>query len=76
MSDTNRMLPSHSSWLYVDDSTSPQNISIILPGGETAIKDIDADANGNGAIYNIHGQSLRKPQSGINIIDGRKVVVK
>lgn len=76
MSETNRMLPSHSSWLYVDDSTSPQSISIILPGGETSIKDIDADANGNGAIYNIHGQSLRKPQSGINIIDGRKVVVK
>ena len=76
MSETNRMLPSHSSWLYVDDSTSTQNISIIFPGGETAIKDIDADANGNGAIYNIHGQSLRKSQSGINIIDGRKVVVK
>lgn len=27
-------------------------------------------------IYNLAGQRLSKPQKGINIIDGKKVVVK
>ena len=31
---------------------------------------------GEGSIYNLSGQRLQKPQRGVNIIDGKKVVVK
>lgn len=43
----------------------------------TAISDITADkAEGNGAIYNLAGQRVEKMQKGINIINGKKYVVK
>lgn len=48
-----------------------------LPG-QTAISAIDA-ANGQRkgeARYNLGGQRLSQPQRGINIVDGKKVVVK
>lgn len=42
---------------------------------EDAIKGIEANTE-NGVIYNLAGQRLSKPVKGINIINGRKVVVK
>lgn len=35
-----------------------------------------ADANGADAVYNIAGQRLAEPRSGISIVNGRKVVLK
>lgn len=44
---------------------------------ETAIEGITADViDGNTPIYNLRGQRLSQPQKGINIIGGKKVVVK
>ena len=40
------------------------------------IESVYADAQGNAAVYNINGQKLSKPKKGINIIGGKKVVVK
>lgn len=46
-------------------------------GTETSISLTPADSHViEGSIYNIAGQRLSKPQRGINIINGRKVVVK
>lgn len=42
---------------------------------ETAIKGIEANTE-NGVIYNLAGQRLSKPVKGVNIINGRKVIVK
>ena len=42
----------------------------------TAIYSIKADDSHHAIIYNLAGQRLSKPQKGINIIDGKKVVVK
>ena len=33
-------------------------------------------SKGEGSIYNLNGQKLSAPQKGINIINGRKVIVK
>jgi hypothetical protein len=41
-----------------------------------AIQDIATEDAGNGAIYNIAGQKLSAPQKGINIINGKKYLVK
>ena len=73
---TDRFVPSHSSWLSLDDSTAPQSISIVMPGSETSVVHVTGGNTGNDIIYNIHGQEMRKPQGGINIINGRKVVVR
>ena len=42
----------------------------------TAINSIKSDESHHAIIYNLSGQRLSKPQKGINIIDGKKVVVK
>ena len=50
------------------------------PGGEedpaVGISDIHASKGGKTSIFNIVGQRLSAPQKGMNIINGRKVVVK
>ena len=40
------------------------------------IESVYADGQGNAVIYNVNGQKLSKPRKGINIIGGKKVVVK
>ena len=40
------------------------------------IESVYADGQGNVVIYNVNGQKLLKPQKGINIIGGKKVVLK
>ena len=40
------------------------------------IKDVNADVNQNDIIYSLSGQRLNKMQKGINIVNGRKIVVK
>jgi hypothetical protein len=40
------------------------------------IEGVYADGQGNAVIYNVNGQKLSKPRKGINIIGGKKVVVK
>lgn len=42
----------------------------------TGIDEVKMDINNNNRIFNMSGQKLDKPQKGINIINGRKVVVK
>ena len=50
---------------------------IVIDGQEvTAVEGIETKANTVETIYNLNGQQLTKPQRGINIINGRKVVVK
>lgn len=76
MDENNRIMPSHSSWLNIDDSAQPNSISIVLPEQETGIEDIESVETSIKNIYNVQGQSLLKPQPGVNIINGKKVVVK
>lgn len=49
----------------------------IIEMDETAIDDIDMkDSNRHAEIYNLAGQKLRNPRKGINVIDGKKVLVR
>jgi hypothetical protein len=71
-----RQLPPHSSWLSIE-STSP-SIGIIMPDAETGIEAPTSDDinSASASIYNLHGQSLKSPRPGINIINGKKMIVK
>lgn len=42
----------------------------------TGIDELNSDATRDAPVYNLRGQRLAAPQKGINIIGGRKVVVK
>ena len=47
-------------------------------GETTSIRTINVnlETQNDGAIYNLQGQRLNAPRKGINIINGRKVIVK
>jgi len=44
--------------------------------GTTGIEDIHAAQTGETVIYNLNGQRLQKMQKGINIVNGKKVLMK
>lgn len=48
--------------------------SFVLGAPATAIKSVSTTSSS--AIYNLAGQRLSQPQKGINIVDGKKVLVK
>ena len=43
---------------------------------EDGIESVNGNGNGNNAVYNLSGQKLGKPQKGVNIVNGKKVLVK
>ena len=47
-----------------------------MPDGIEAIQNSEFRIQGDDAIYNLAGQRLSKPQRGMNIIGGRKVIIK
>lgn len=71
--------------LYVPDGTSSDYASaehwknfLIKEGtpSETAIKDITTDPQAESTIYDLQGHRLAQPRKGLNIINGKKVLVK
>ena len=73
---TQRTIPAHSAWLQTDDADAPSALSVSIPGEETSVNEIHSVNGSASAIFNIQGQRLSSPQSGINIVDGKKVLVK
>lgn len=70
-------------WGFKDDGTislskgkEPTTYPLMLIPYTTNAIDIPTATNGATAIYNIMGQKLTKPHRGINIINGKKVMVK
>lgn len=58
-------------------NTSPWNLfSNILDLSQSGIDNVILDNNNFDIIYNIMGHKLAYPQRGVNIINGRKVLVR
>lgn len=63
-----------------------ENKTVVTPGQKTlvvgkddlidAIESVDMNATGDQKIFNLQGVQLNKAQKGVNIINGRKVMVK
>ncbi|MCQ2225148.1 MAG: M6 family metalloprotease domain-containing protein [Paludibacteraceae bacterium] len=51
-------------------------MEVWLSGPTTSITDIQNSLTQPRAIYNLQGQRLSKPQRGINIMDGKKIIYK
>jgi len=59
--------------------SSPSALKVIHGGGDgtTAIGNIETEGKaGQTTIYNLNGQRIAAPQKGINIINGKKVIIK
>ena len=64
---------------YIVADGSAKSLNIVINGEETnGIEAISNSQliNGNEPIYNLNGQRLEQKQRGVNIIGGRKVVVR
>jgi uncharacterized repeat protein (TIGR02543 family) len=71
-----KMVATNRAYISILKSESEVKGFIALPGSEeTAVEAVKADAE-NGVIFNLAGQRIQKLQRGINIINGKKVVVK
>ncbi len=51
-------------------------VKLSIGGVETGIESIDGIENNEQTIYNLAGQRLNKAQKGVNIINGKKVLIK
>ena len=61
---------------YLEIAGSPVKAYLFEGDGATGISLTPTLSEGEGAIYNVAGQRLQRPQKGINIIGGKKVAVK
>jgi len=62
---------------YIDATASQGGVKMFIDGIATGIHEINGlDTTENGPIYNIAGQRMSKVQKGLNIVNGKKVLVK
>ena len=63
---------------YTIHSSSEQAVSTTAEDVITGLPDLKRASEGNAPlrIYNVSGQRIAKPQQGLNIIDGKKVIMK
>ena len=61
---------------YWDASQEDGAIIITFPRDPAGIKGVLVDEDKDVRIYDLMGRRLEKPRKGINIIGGKKVVVK
>ena len=75
-------MPGHSAYLSLPTTATAEADFIVLvwkdsveTGTGNAIK-ADYDPERDGCVYNVYGQRLSAPRKGVNIIGGRKVIIK
>ena len=78
--------PNNDCWELIDEQTdnstlqavnyTPFDFALVIKDDETGISLTPSLSEGEGAIYNLAGQRIYKLQRGINILNGKKVVVK
>lgn len=79
--------PDDESWELIDEQTdnntlqavnyTPFDFLLVRKDEETDMKTLTPTlSKGSGAVYNLAGQRISKLQKGINIVDGKKVVVR
>ena len=49
---------------------------IVMDDDTDAIQTIDADTTSHAVIYDINGQRLAEPRQGLNIINGKKTILR
>lgn len=63
-------------YFTVDSKAGVKNFVLSFDDDATAIDAVETTQQANAEIYNLAGQRLSKVQKGVNIVNGRKVLVK
>ena len=63
-------------YLKIDNAAAASSMRIIIDGETTGIRSVDNAKAADGIYYNLAGQRLAAPQKGVNILNGRKVIIK
>lgn len=63
-------------YFKVNGASSVKGIAFEIVDDADGINDVNANLNGNENIYNVAGQRLGKMQKGINIVNGKKIIIK
>ena len=53
-----------------------QRFGVAISGGATGIQNVQRSTPNVQRYYNLHGQRMSKPRKGLNIVDGRKVIIQ
>jgi hypothetical protein len=72
--DAQNTLTSYSEWLYGLDENFDEET--YLDAITDIAKDEDSQSGNGTAIYTIEGIRLSRPQRGVNIINGKKILIK
>lgn len=62
-------------YLHVDNSAGVKSLGIAFDDA-TAIDEVESVQGENAEVYNLAGQRLAAPHKGVNIVNGKKVLVK
>ena len=70
-------LAAHTAYLKLTQNRAPKLSVVLGDGNTTSIGGIDSTTGPeNKAIYNLNGQRMSTVQKGVNIIGGKKVIIK
>ena len=75
-SDESTSLKALRAYFQLDRNNNVKSINMNFDGDATSIGLTPTLSKGEGAIYNLQGQRISAPQRGINIVGGKKVLVK
>lgn len=70
------VVPANKAYLQVKDVNAAALRIVFADGEATAIEAVESAAKNDGVYYNIAGQRVQTPTSGIYIVNGKKVLVK
>ena len=58
------------------ETTFTQRFGVAVKGNTTGIQNVNREPITNNRYYNLHGQRMSKPRKGLNIVDGRKIIIQ
>lgn len=73
---TQGVIATDKAYLKIDNAAAASSMRIIIDGETTGIRSVDNAKVADGIYYNLAGQRLAAPQKGVNILNGRKVIIK
>ena len=63
-------------YIFNKDKSVGGTVKMYIDGTATSISEINGEAAEDGIIFNLAGQRVNKARKGVNIVNGKKIVVK
>ena len=69
-------IPAGKAYLKIPTAVQGAQLKVVINNGTSGINSFNADGNNNGAYFTISGQKTMKPQRGLYIHNGKKIIIK